>query len=172
MGRSTTIRTTYPIHSCLLFPPFLGHPGTDRYLRPGLSYMYVRTTLEWRVRCYPDKDFGLRWCLFPSVQYPPSFAPTPITIPHSEPTGRDMESVTSRFDPRSHKTQLVFTTLAASVLTVAAITSYNSYSLQKKRNELNRQVLNSVTAASSSDRGGSGCGRKRRGTSPPWPEHI
>ena len=85
-----------------------------------------------------------------------------------------MESVTSRFDPRSHKTQLVFTALAASALTAAAITSYNSYSRQKKRNELNRQVLNSVTAtSSSSDRGGSGGGgRKRRGTSPPRPEQI
>ena len=83
-----------------------------------------------------------------------------------------MESVASRFDPRSHKTQLVFTALAASALTAAAITSYNSYSRQKKRNELNRQVLNSVTATSSSDRGGSGYGRKRRGTSPPRPEQI
>jgi len=79
-----------------------------------------------------------------------------------------MESVTSRFDPRSHKTQLVFTALAASALTAAAITSYNSYSRQKKRNELNRHVLNSVTATPSSDRGG----RKRRGTSPPRPEQI
>jgi len=80
-----------------------------------------------------------------------------------------MESVTSRFDPRSHKTQLVFTALAASALTAAAITSYNSYSRQKKRSELNRQVLNSVAAtSSSSDRGG----RKRGGTSPPRPEQI
>jgi len=85
-----------------------------------------------------------------------------------------MESVASRFDPRSHKTQLVFTALAASALTAAAITSYNSYSRQKKRGELSRQVLNSVTASSSSsDRGGSGVGgRKRRGTSPPRPEQI
>ena len=84
-----------------------------------------------------------------------------------------MESVASRFDPRSHKTQLVFTALAASALTAAAITSYNSYSRQKKRNELNRQVLNSVTAtSSSSDRGGSGGGRKRKGTDPPRPEQI
>jgi len=81
-----------------------------------------------------------------------------------------MESVASRFDPRSHKTQLVFTALAASALTAAAITSYNSYSRQKKRDELSRQVLNSVTASSSSsERGG---GRKRRGTSPPRPEQI
>ena len=84
-----------------------------------------------------------------------------------------MESVVSRFDPRSHKTQLVFTALAASALTAAAITSYNSYSRQKKRNELNRQVLNSVTTtSSSSDRGGSGGGRKRKGTDPPRPEQI
>jgi hypothetical protein len=83
-----------------------------------------------------------------------------------------MESITSRFDPRSHKTQLVFTALAASALTAAAITSYNSYSRQQKRNELNRQVLNSVGASSSSERGGSGGGRKRRGTSPPRPEQI
>jgi len=84
-----------------------------------------------------------------------------------------MESIASRFDPRSHKTQLVFTALAASALTAAAITSYNSYSRQQKRNELNRQVLNSVAASSSSDRGGSGVGRrKRRGTSPPRPEEI
>ena len=84
-----------------------------------------------------------------------------------------MESITSRFDPRSHKTQLVFTALAASALTAAAITSYNSYSRQQKRNELNRQVLNSVAASSSSDRGGSGVGgRRRRGTSPPRPEQI
>ena len=80
-----------------------------------------------------------------------------------------MESLTSRFDPRSHKTQLVFTALAASALTAAAITSYNSYSRQKKRIELNKHVLSSVTtASSSSDRGG----RKRRGTSPPRPEQI
>ena len=84
-----------------------------------------------------------------------------------------MESITSRFDPRSHKTQLVFTALAASALTAAAITSYNSYSRQQKRNELNRQVLNSVAASPSSERGGSGFGgRKRRGTSPPRPEQI
>ncbi|KAF9651235.1 hypothetical protein BDM02DRAFT_3139558 [Thelephora ganbajun] len=63
----------------------------------------------------------------------------------------------SRFDPRSHKTQLVFTALAASALTAAAITSYNSYSRQKKRDELNRQVLTSV-AAYSSERDGSGDG--------------
>ena len=83
-----------------------------------------------------------------------------------------MDSVTSRFDPRSHKTQLVFTALAASALTAAAITSYNSYSRQKKRNELNREVLNSLAASSSSERGKSGGGRKRRGTSPPRPEQI
>ena len=84
-----------------------------------------------------------------------------------------MESITSRFDPRSHKTQLVFTALAASALTAAAITSYNSYSRQQKRKELDRQVLNTVAASSSSERGGSGsCGRKRRGTSPPRPEEI
>lgn len=79
-----------------------------------------------------------------------------------------MESVTSRFGSSSHKTQLVFTALAASALTAAAITSYNSYSRQQKREQLNRQVLNSVDA-SSSERGG---GRKRRGTSPPRPEQI
>jgi hypothetical protein len=90
-----------------------------------------------------------------------------------ESTGRNMDSVASRFDPRSHKTQLVFTALAASALTAAAITSYNSYSRQKKRNELNKQVLNSVAgSSSSSERGGSGGGRKRRGTSPPRPEQI
>ena len=84
-----------------------------------------------------------------------------------------MDSVTSRFDPRSHKTQLVFTALAASALTAAAITSYNSYSRQQKRNELNRQVLDTVAASSASERGGSGFGgRKRRGTSPPRPEQI
>lgn len=83
-----------------------------------------------------------------------------------------MESMASGLDPRSHRTQLVFTALAASALTAAAITSYNSYSRQQKRIELNRQVLNSV-AASSSERGGSGVGRrKRRGTSPPRPEQI
>ena len=83
-----------------------------------------------------------------------------------------MESITSRFEPRSHKTQLVFTALAASALTAAAITSYNSYSRQQKRNELNRQVLTSVAARPSpSDRGGDG-GRKRRGASPPRPEQI
>lgn len=83
-----------------------------------------------------------------------------------------MESIASRFDPRSHKTQLVFTALAASALTAAAITSYNTYSRQQKRNELNRQVLTSVAAASS-ERGGSGAGgRKRRGTSPPRPDQI
>ena len=82
-----------------------------------------------------------------------------------------MEAVTSRFDPRSHKTQLVFTALAASALTAAAITSYNTYSRQKKRNELDRHVLNSV--ATSSERGNPGGGRKRRGTSsPPRPEQI
>jgi hypothetical protein len=84
-----------------------------------------------------------------------------------------MDSIASRFDPRSHKTQLVFTALAASALTAAAITSYNSYSRQKKRSELNKQVLNSVAGSSSpSNRGGSGGGRKRRGTSPPRPEQI
>jgi len=85
-----------------------------------------------------------------------------------------MESITSRFDLRSHKTQLVFTALAASALTAAAITSYNSYSRQQKRKELDRQVLNTVAASSSLERGGSGSGggRKRRGTSPPRPEEI
>lgn len=80
-----------------------------------------------------------------------------------------MESVTSRFGSSSHKTQLVFTALAASALTAAAITSYNSYSRQQKREQLNRQVLSSVATPSSSERGG---GRKRRGTSPPRPEQI
>lgn len=79
-----------------------------------------------------------------------------------------MESIMSRFDSRSHKTQLVFTALAASALTAAAITSYNSYSRQQKRNELNRQVLTSVDSRPSpSERGGDG-GEK----SPPRPEQI
>lgn len=82
-----------------------------------------------------------------------------------------MESITSRFDSRSHKTQLVFTALAASALTAAAITSYNSYSRQQKRNELNRQILTSVTAHSSSERRDDG-GTKRGVTSPPRPEQI
>ena len=82
-----------------------------------------------------------------------------------------MESITSRIDPRSHKTQLVFTALAASALTAAAITSYNSYSRQQKRDELNRHVLTSVAAQSSSSERGGGGGRKRRGTSP-RPEQI
>lgn len=83
-----------------------------------------------------------------------------------------MESIMSRFDSRSHKTQLVFTALVASALTAAAITSYNSYSRQQKRNELNRQVLTSLAAHSSSPERGSHGGRKRRGTSPPRPEHV
>ena len=84
-----------------------------------------------------------------------------------------MESITSRFDLRSHKTQLVFTALAASALTAAAITSYNSYSRRQKRDELNRHVLTSVaTRSSSSERGGGDGGRKRRGTAPPRPEEI
>ena len=84
-----------------------------------------------------------------------------------------MEFITSRFEPRSHKTQLVFTALAASALTAAAITSYNSYTRQQKRNELNRQVLTSVSTHSSSEhRGSDGVGRKKRGVSPPRPEQI
>ena len=83
-----------------------------------------------------------------------------------------MESIASRFEPRSHKTQLVFTALAASALTAAAITSYNSYSRQQKRSELDRQVLTSVTANSPApERGGDG-GRRRGGIPLPPPEQI
>ena len=78
-----------------------------------------------------------------------------------------MEFITSRFDLRSHKTQLVFTALAASALTAAAITSYNSYSHQQKRNELDRQVLASVAARSaSSDRSDDGEREGREASSP------
>ena len=116
---------------------------------------------------------GIKSLLPPFIR-PPTFIPVSTPAPefHTQLAGRTMESVTSRFDPRSHKTQLVFTALAASALTAAAITSYNSYSRQKKRNELNRQVLNSVATSSSSERGNTGGGRKRRGTSPPRPEQI
>ena len=114
------------------------------------------------------------WLSVPSLVHPPThlfFRFHPHLAP--EFTGGDMESITSRFDPRSHKTQLVFTALAASALTAAAITSYNSYSRQQKRKELDRQVLNTVAAYSSSERGGSSSGgRKRSGTSPPRPEEI
>ena len=109
----------------------------------------------------------------PSRTLPPAFPhPSVQNRPLTLQRGT-MESITSRFDSRSHKTQLVFTALAASALTAAAITSYNSYSRQQKRNELNRQVLTSVaTDSSSSERGGGGSGRKRRGTLPPPPEQI
>ena len=82
-----------------------------------------------------------------------------------------MESVTSMFDPRSHKVQLVFTALTASALTATAITSYNNYSRSKRQNEPNRDVLNSLATSSPSECGNSGGGRKRKGTSP-RPEQI
>ena len=149
---------------------------------------------------HPDQDFELRWYLPESacqIRLAGGRASSsdrlacrnknPCSIPHTpahlyprfhlyftpELTGKNMDSIASRFDPRSHKTQLVFTALAASALTAAAITSYNSYSRQKKRDELSRQVLSSIAASSSSNRGGSGVGgRKRSGTSPPRPEEI
>jgi tRNA threonylcarbamoyladenosine dehydratase len=111
----------------------------------------------------------------------PLTTPTPSFLLPDSRTHREknMESITSRFEPRSHKTQLVFTALAASALTAAAITSYNSYSRQQKRNELNRQVVTSVSTRSSSSssppppprRGGDGEG-KREWASPPRPEQI
>ena len=86
-----------------------------------------------------------------------------------------MDSITSRFEPRSHKTQLVFTALAASALTAVAITSYNSYSRQQKRNELNKQVLTSVatrSSSSSSSKPDADGEKKREWVSPPRPEQI
>ena len=94
------------------------------------------------------------------------------STPCSQLGGRNMEFVTSRFDPRSNKIQLVFTALTASALTATTITSYNNYSRQKKQNEPNRKVLNSLATPSSSECGNSGGGRKRRGMSPPRPEQI
>ena len=82
-----------------------------------------------------------------------------------------MESVTSMFDSRSHKIQLVFTALTASALTATATTSYNNYSRSKRQNEPNRDVLNSLATSSPSECGNSGGGRKRKGTSP-RPEQI
>ena len=112
-------------------------------------------------------------CMSDRLACPTHLPPLPLLPPTPRPQlrGRNMESVTSMFDPRSHKIRLVFTALTASALTATAITSYNNYSRSKRQNEPNRDVLNSLATSSPSECGNSGGGRKRKGTSP-RPEQI
>jgi hypothetical protein len=66
-----------------------------------------------------------------------------------------MRSVTSShnvtFNVLSHKTQLIATALAASLVTAGLLSGYNSYTKSQRRKDLDQEILRSVVSGSSDD---------------------
>lgn len=60
------------------------------------------------------------------------------------PLGRSAMSI--NIDFHSHRTQLIFTALAASVTTVGLFSAYQSYSRRQRRRDLNEDILRSLRA--------------------------